>query len=288
MHIHAPPGAEIRRARSLPAKLRPPRARLRTVSRHALVEDLRRAVSPLVVLCAPAGAGKTTLLRQWDYADERPFVWVRLDDADNDPVVLLLGAAARRCDRLPTPPSSSRSRWPSRRSASGYCPCLPRRSRPPLRSCSRSTMPTSSRETGRGASSRPCSAASRRGRSSRRVAGSDPDLPLARLRVSGEVVEMRAADLAFDRSEVGELLRLHGREPDDPSIDGLLVATEGWATGLQLGVVEQARAGRRPSGCASSPAGHARYPPPTWLPKSSPRSPESSRSSCCALPSSPS
>ena len=38
---------------------------------------------------APAGYGKTTLLGQWAAKDARPFAWVSLDDADNDPVVVL-------------------------------------------------------------------------------------------------------------------------------------------------------------------------------------------------------
>ena len=33
---------------------------------------------------------------------------------------------------------------------------------------------------------------------------SDPRLPLARLRVSGDLVEVRAADLAFHKSEAGD------------------------------------------------------------------------------------
>ena len=287
MHIHAPPGAEIRRARSLPAKLRPPRARLRTVSRHALVEDLRRAVSPLVVLCAPAGAGKTTLLRQWDYADERPFVWVRLDDADNDPVVLLsflawslggvtvIDSTVFESLTLAEPPLRER-----------VLPCLPRRSRPPLRSCSRSTMPTSSRETGRGASSRPCSAASRRGRSSRSVRGAI------------RTCRWRGCEC---REKSSRCVRPTSRSTAPRSENCCACTAASRMTRRSTGCwslpragrqgsssrAEQARAGRRPSGCASSPAGHARSPP-TWLPKSSPRSPESSRSSCCALPSSPS
>ena len=74
---------------TLPAKLRPPEARVRLVERRALLDALDATTAPLVVLCAPAGAGKTTVLRQWAQADERPFAWVQLDVADSDPVVLL-------------------------------------------------------------------------------------------------------------------------------------------------------------------------------------------------------
>src|SRR5262249_31069347 len=44
---------------------------------------------------APAGYGKTTLLREWSARDRRPFAWVALREADNEPFELLrsLGAA---------------------------------------------------------------------------------------------------------------------------------------------------------------------------------------------------
>ena len=38
---------------------------------------------------APAGYGKTTLLAQWAEQDGRAFAWVSVDEADNDPKVLL-------------------------------------------------------------------------------------------------------------------------------------------------------------------------------------------------------
>ena len=38
---------------------------------------------------APAGYGKTTLLAQWAEHDGRAFAWVSVDEADNDPKVLL-------------------------------------------------------------------------------------------------------------------------------------------------------------------------------------------------------
>src|SRR5436305_2635534 len=44
---------------------------------------------PVILLTAPAGYGKTTVLEQWTAEDRRRFGWVRLDEADNDPVRLL-------------------------------------------------------------------------------------------------------------------------------------------------------------------------------------------------------
>ena len=42
-----------------------------------------------MLLTAPAGYGKTTLLAEWAAEDDRPFVWVRLVDGDNDPALFV-------------------------------------------------------------------------------------------------------------------------------------------------------------------------------------------------------
>ena len=54
-----------------------------------LIERLVRVPRPVVSVVAPAGYGKTTLLSQWAERDRRAFAWVSVDEADNDPKVLL-------------------------------------------------------------------------------------------------------------------------------------------------------------------------------------------------------
>ena len=44
---------------------------------------------PVVSVVAPAGYGKTTLLSQWAERNGQAFAWVSVDEADNDPKVLL-------------------------------------------------------------------------------------------------------------------------------------------------------------------------------------------------------
>ena len=81
---------EWARASRIVARQPIPGFRADFVRRPRLIERLREARSAtLVLLTAPAGYGKTTLLAEWAAEDERPFVWVRLIDADNDPALFV-------------------------------------------------------------------------------------------------------------------------------------------------------------------------------------------------------
>ena len=63
----------------------------------------------------------------------------------------------------------------------------------------------------------------------------DPDLPLARLRARGELVEVRAADLRFTLEEATAYLgEVSGLELTGRDIARLEERTEGWAAALQL------------------------------------------------------
>jgi len=63
----------------------------------------------------------------------------------------------------------------------------------------------------------------------------DPDLPLSRWRVRGELVEIRAADLRFTREEAADYLQsAPGLELTATDIDALSERTEGWIAALQL------------------------------------------------------
>ena len=235
----------------LPAKLRPPQARIRFVERRVLLDALRNATAPLVVLRAPAGAGKTTVLRQWAAADPRPFAWVQLDEADCDPVVLLtylalalesiteVDATLKASLSLAAPPVRERI-LPLVGEALAAAPDFVLvlddahllRGEVPWE-----VVAFVLRSLPEGAQ---LAIGSR----------SDPDLPLARMRAAGDVVEFRAAELCLRRSEVAELMRLHDCEADQEMVAAVHAATEGWATGLQLACL--ARAGR---------------PPAEWLPE---------------------
>jgi LuxR family maltose regulon positive regulatory protein len=63
----------------------------------------------------------------------------------------------------------------------------------------------------------------------------DPPLPLARLRVRGELVEIRAADLRFTPQEAAAYLNgTMGLELTGPDVAALEARTEGWIAALQL------------------------------------------------------
>jgi len=73
----------------LAGKLGPPRQRVSTASRHALLERLERAHDlPLALITAPAGFGKSTLLAQWHQrltsAQRAHVAWLTLDEDDGE------------------------------------------------------------------------------------------------------------------------------------------------------------------------------------------------------------
>jgi LuxR family transcriptional regulator, maltose regulon positive regulatory protein len=62
----------------------------------------------------------------------------------------------------------------------------------------------------------------------------DPPLALHRLRVAGQLAELREAELAFTLDEAGALLADHGVELSRADLETLWRRTEGWAAGLRL------------------------------------------------------
>ena len=60
----------------------------------------------------------------------------------------------------------------------------------------------------------------------------DPDIGVARLRLSGELLEIRASLLAFDLEETAQLLNRARPDLGEKAISLLHSRTEGWPTGL--------------------------------------------------------
>jgi LuxR family transcriptional regulator, maltose regulon positive regulatory protein len=79
----------------LSTKLYIPPVQSSLVRRPRLVQDLENGYQGgrrLTIVSAPAGFGKTTIVREWIKTCEpaRPFGWLSLDDGDNDPVRFLI------------------------------------------------------------------------------------------------------------------------------------------------------------------------------------------------------
>jgi LuxR family transcriptional regulator, maltose regulon positive regulatory protein len=65
----------------------------------------------------------------------------------------------------------------------------------------------------------------------------DPRLGLHRLRLAGELTELRGSDLSFSVAETRELLAASGIELSDAGVASLHERTEGWAAGLRLAAI---------------------------------------------------
>lgn len=69
----------------------------------------------------------------------------------------------------------------------------------------------------------------------------DPPFPVARLRVAGELAEIRQRDLAFTADELAELLEAEGIELDSAAAASLMARTEGWAAAIRLAIIAMRR-----------------------------------------------
>jgi LuxR family maltose regulon positive regulatory protein len=221
-------------------KLYIPRPRRSLVARPRLSERLRRAaVSRLTLVSAPAGFGKTTLLAEWLAASPagRSVAWLSLDESDRQAasywtyVITALQTVAPGVGTNAVP--------------------LLQSGQPPIET----VLTTVLNELGTvpddlylvlddyhlvdGPHVRAGMAflvehlppqlhlvVSTR---------ADPELPLARLRAGGELVEIRAADLRFTLDEAAAYLNdVTGLELAASDIAALERRTEGWIAALQL------------------------------------------------------
>ena len=226
-------------------KLFVPTPRLEPVLRQRLQAQLQDAASRLLTLVvAPAGWGKSTLIAEWLRRGHDAAGWVSLDQSDNDVTrfarYLLLAAqkadrrtataALRRLDNvsvdverdvlpvflngLATAPGDvtvvlDDYHLISNRLIHLLMTDLLEHAPPQLH------LVISSR--------------------------TDPPLALSKLRVSGDLAELRAEQLRFTASEATELLnRAAGAALSRHEVDRLVARTEGWVVGLQLAALRLA------------------------------------------------
>jgi LuxR family transcriptional regulator, maltose regulon positive regulatory protein len=222
-------------------KLRTPTVRAELVPRRRLVNLLvRRGSHKLTLIDAPAGWGKTTLLAEWqdDPAESRPFAWVSLDKADNDPV--RFWTYVLRALGTVQPGLGERALGV----LGGRVPSITRDMLPELVN----ELATNARELVLALDDYHLIANHQihealellLERLPERLhltiaTRSDPPLPLARMRVRGELLEVRSDALAFRDEEATALLNGQlGLGLSEVDVARLQQRTEGWAAALYL------------------------------------------------------
>jgi LuxR family maltose regulon positive regulatory protein len=229
------------------AKTAVPSVRPGSVSRTALVNRLKAVSEPTVVtVAAPAGYGKTTLLAQWAARDARPFVWVSLDERDNDPIVLLRHVAVGLHEVEPLRIGVLNAL--KARRASIWTSIVPR-----LGAALNDLNPIvivfddAHRIRSRNSLEAVMSVADHLPEGSHLVLSGRviPRLPIAALRAAGRLFELDDQDLAFSPREGQLLLRSTGAELAFAEVIDLVRRCEGWPAAMYLASIAL-RDGSRP------------------------------------------
>jgi LuxR family transcriptional regulator, maltose regulon positive regulatory protein len=199
--LHAPARRTLRRARRSPALGPGLVGRARLVRRLVAARDV-----PLVLVAAPAGYGKTTTLLDWAQHDPRPFAWVALSPADDDPGALL--AAVARSSEAAIGQGDAfvlvLDGLDAVRSDEALAAVADLVAHPPA------------------------------GAQVVLACRGEPRLPLGRLRAHREILEITARDLVMTHAEAAALLERAGVRLGAAGVDALVQRTEGWPAGLYL------------------------------------------------------
>ena len=217
------------------AKLSIPQPRAGLVHRAGLIERARATDHRVVGVTAPAGYGKSTLLVEWALTEDRPVAWVALDRFDDDPAVLLtlLASAYARIspdDSDLVDDMSGVGLSVLGRAAPRLASAL-RRSQVPfvlmLDDLHELQSPDCHDVLGVVISGIPPG--------SQFVAASRFEQPhLPRLRVSGDVLELRMADLALDAVGAAQIFA-DAQVSLTPELAATVTErTEGWPVGIRL------------------------------------------------------
>ncbi|MFF6997310.1 LuxR C-terminal-related transcriptional regulator [Streptomyces sp. NPDC008313] len=226
-----PGGDPILRARfALPTR---PAAFL---GRERLAEHLNRALlTPLTMVNGSAGAGKTCLVADWAAGLDTPVAWLTADATDRAPGLFWAYVLeALRGAGVPVPPEVGCPAEAGRvddRMLARLAAELERRERPVvlvLDEYDRVTAPEIAGQL------RFVLHHAGGGLRLVLITRTDPLLPLHRYRASGDMTEIRDAELAFTWEEATALLTLHGLALPDSAARALVARTQGWAAGLRL------------------------------------------------------
>jgi LuxR family maltose regulon positive regulatory protein len=193
------------------------------------------ADAPIVVVSASPGYGKSILTSQWSARCGRPSALLSLDPTDNDPIVLL-NHLVQSVDHLAPVARELRAELSSA-APKVDAVALPALAREIARLSPVELILDNTDEI-----SEPSSLAvlafliehMPSGSQIMLVGRRDPDLPLASRRVAGELLEVRANQLAFDFDETRALAVSRSTVLSEASLRVIHERTEGWAAGLEL------------------------------------------------------
>jgi LuxR family maltose regulon positive regulatory protein len=217
------------------------------VERPALFDLLDRGVQgPVTLVCAPAGSGKTMLIQSWLETRGPPLAVARLavrtDEADATRFWGAVADALRRSGAvasddplatLATAPMGGQDAF-----VAGLTDGLERLTAPVLlviddleQLRSEEALEGLGRLIERAPAQLRCLLISR----------SEPKIGLHRLRLTGELTELRPAELTLSVEEVGELLASAGVQVSPDQVRRLHDRAEGWAAGVRLAALSLAR-----------------------------------------------
>jgi LuxR family maltose regulon positive regulatory protein len=226
--------------------------------RRSLIDRLLTPDADAILVTAPAGYGKSTMLAELAGLDARPTAWLTVDDADNDPTVLLTGIATaldsiepvewERFEELLRGPISIAS--PALR---GFGWMLAERTVPFLLIIDDVHALTTNDSVD---VLDALVAALPDGSTIALSARDGSRLHHAGLRRRRNIAEVRLDDLAFGASEVLQMGAAFGVELEQCEIEELVVRTEGWPLAVYLSL--QSRDARARRGPETAIGGNAR------------------------------
>ncbi len=239
-HLTSAPSGRTPRFPS--SKFSAPPATSHLVSRSRLRDQLDRgAQHRLTLIVGPAGAGKTVLLADWlSSRPERQAGWLSCDEADGDPFRFFtaLVEALRRAGGDPGLGEDARQLLDLDGAVTvdvvaALTDDLEAAEGPGM------LVIDDFHLTGSAGTEGLALLLEHRPPSLQLVVATrvDPQLRLHRMRLYGELVELRDRDLSFSPEETRRFLAGFDVELDDPDVDLVHYRSEGWAAGLQMAAI---------------------------------------------------
>ncbi|WP_160148914.1 LuxR C-terminal-related transcriptional regulator [Amycolatopsis alkalitolerans] len=205
--------------------------------------DTSKPAPVVTSVCAPAGYGKTTLLSGWTDKLGSRVGWVRIDESDNDPATLrrtILAAVRAAAGYRPVPSEPPRQRGAEWTLVSALAEVLHDQDSPVLLmvdDAHRLHAPEAVGVLEQVVQWLPSSL--------RLVVSGRRELALGlhRMRVAGQLSEIRTADLALRPGEVERALTDAGVRLDEDGVENVAALTAGWPCAVRLVALALIRAG---------------------------------------------